>query len=569
MENKKTLATEYPEIAKEWHPTKNGDVTPNDVTPKSGKKVWWLGSCGHEWDAVVNHRTNGQNCPICSNHRLLPGFNDLATKFPSLVKEWHPTKNGFLKPSDVFPKSTKKVWWLGKCGHEWQATISGRTANGNGCPICGGKQIVSGINDLLTANPSLAKEWDYEKNIGLLPTTISPNTHKKVWWICSKCGNNWFADIHHRNAGVGCPICANEKRQSTYHNNTRNAGLSLADMNPVIAKEWNYEKNGNLLPTHIHPNSNLRVWWKCKKGHEWQAVISSRNNGSGCPYCDSERHTSFPEQTIMFYLLKFYNIKNRYNEFGKELDIYIPSLNIGIEYDGRYYHNSEKSIQRDIAKNLYFAEKGVRLLRVKESNRNSINSDVISYKHDSKYTELPWVINTIGTIIGITGPIDVNIERDRFDIYEQYIRIEKENSLAFLFPNLATEWHPTKNKALSPLHVTPGSQKRVWWLGKCGHEWQSIISSRTISKAGCPVCSGSLIVSGINDLSTKNPSLVKEWDYEKNKGLSPTAISPNSHKKVWWICSVCGNKWQATVKNRNNGTGCPFCRRQKIKGNKN
>lgn len=137
--------------------------------------------------------------------------------------------------------------------------------------------------------------------------------------------------------------------------------------------------------------------------------------------------------------------------------------------------------------------------------------------------------------------------------------------LAVRFPDIAKQWHPTKNGKLNPEQVSFGSQKRVWWLGACGHEWQCPVSSRTTGNSGCPVCSGNLIVAGINDLLTKNPELAVEWDYEKNTKLTPSELSPFSHKKVWWKCSNCGNSWQAVVKNRTYGTHCPVCSRNKRK----
>ena len=91
---KRSLASEYTDIAKEWHPTRNGAITPEMVAPKSGKKAWWLGSCGHEWEAVISSRTRGVGCPYCSNYRALAGFNDLATTDSELSAQWHPTKNG-------------------------------------------------------------------------------------------------------------------------------------------------------------------------------------------------------------------------------------------------------------------------------------------------------------------------------------------------------------------------------------------------------------------------------------------------------------------------------------------
>ena len=59
--------------------------------------------------------------------------------------------------------------------------------------------------------------------------------------------------------------------------------------NPFLAKEWNYEKNGGLVPTDVKANSDKKVWWKCANEHEWQATIGSRNSGGHkCPYCSGE-----------------------------------------------------------------------------------------------------------------------------------------------------------------------------------------------------------------------------------------------------------------------------------------
>ncbi|MBR4117488.1 MAG: zinc-ribbon domain-containing protein, partial [Methanocorpusculum sp.] len=130
------LATTNPNLVKEWHPTKNGSITPYNVTKCSNKKVWWTCDKGHEWEAKISRRTSGDNCPYCSSRKVLKGYNDLATLNPELAKEWHPTKNGDFKPSDITSGSDKKVWWKCKvCGHEWQAVIGSRN-RGRGCPEC-------------------------------------------------------------------------------------------------------------------------------------------------------------------------------------------------------------------------------------------------------------------------------------------------------------------------------------------------------------------------------------------------------------------------------------------------
>ena len=56
------LQTKNPKLARQWHPTKNGKLTPRDVTPGSNKKVWWLCSHNHEWQAYVYHRNKGSGC---------------------------------------------------------------------------------------------------------------------------------------------------------------------------------------------------------------------------------------------------------------------------------------------------------------------------------------------------------------------------------------------------------------------------------------------------------------------------------------------------------------------------
>ena len=106
------LFVKFPQLSKEWHKTKNGDLTPKNVTLKSGKKVWWECNKGHEWEAQIINRSNGTGCPECSG-RKAGKDNSLFVKFPQLSKEWHKTKNKDLTPKDITPGSNKKVWW--KC----------------------------------------------------------------------------------------------------------------------------------------------------------------------------------------------------------------------------------------------------------------------------------------------------------------------------------------------------------------------------------------------------------------------------------------------------------------------
>ena len=108
-----SLSSLHPELATMWHPTKNGDVTPDDVTAGSHKKVWWQCAVAsdHEWQATIASRASrGGGCPFCDGKRP-SSTNCLSTMHPKIAAEWHPDKNGLLKPDALTCGSSKKVWW--------------------------------------------------------------------------------------------------------------------------------------------------------------------------------------------------------------------------------------------------------------------------------------------------------------------------------------------------------------------------------------------------------------------------------------------------------------------------
>jgi len=136
------LATRSPDIAAQWHPTRNGDRTPAQVLAGTNAKAWWRCDEGHEWEAEVRNRTTkGSGCPVCSRRRALAGVatTSLATTSPDVAKQWHPTRNGDLRPDQVSMGSEKRVWWRCEQGHEWEATVYIRIYGGFGCPVCSGR----------------------------------------------------------------------------------------------------------------------------------------------------------------------------------------------------------------------------------------------------------------------------------------------------------------------------------------------------------------------------------------------------------------------------------------------
>jgi len=132
-----SLTRKDPELAEEWHPTKNGILTPAEITFGSNKKIWWA-CADHEWKSTVTDRTSGGNgCPFGSGYRASV-TNSLVAKYPEIAAQWHPTKNGSLTPDEFFYTSSRKVWW--RCpyndDHEWRTAIPNRTTQNSGCPYC-------------------------------------------------------------------------------------------------------------------------------------------------------------------------------------------------------------------------------------------------------------------------------------------------------------------------------------------------------------------------------------------------------------------------------------------------
>ena len=129
------------DLLDQWDGSRNGTLTPDTVSYGSRQKLWWRCEQGHVWQAAVYTRAGGESgCPYCAGKRPWPGFNDLASQYPDLAAQWHPTRNGGLTPQMVTAGSHKKVWWRCSENHVWKAVVYARTgAKHCGCPVCAGK----------------------------------------------------------------------------------------------------------------------------------------------------------------------------------------------------------------------------------------------------------------------------------------------------------------------------------------------------------------------------------------------------------------------------------------------
>lgn len=553
------LASQKPELMEDWDYSKNVGIDPSKVRVFSQKKVWWkCHICGYEWYCAISQRSSGNGCAYCAGLVTVAGKNDLSTTDPDIAAEWDYERNGNLRPNQFKSGSDKEVWWRCiKCGHEWKAAI--KTRKIAGCPACAGR-LRSGYNDVATLNPELLADWDYKRNGALTPDRIAAGSHHKVWWSCHTCGYEWQSVVKTRTNGVGCPRCSGRIVWKGHND--------FATKCPDIIKEWDYSKNQE-RPDEVSFRSNKKIWWKCPVcGNNYQMSASSKSQGYGCPKCNRIYHSSFPEQAIYYYLKKSgFEVENGYRTkwLGKsEIDIYIPSLKLGIEYDGQVWH---RNITRDRQKSQLILSQGINLVRIREPECPDLGDDRVKtfvtdeYTGDGSYINaaLKALFRYINDSYYTSIPETVDAVEDHTAISASYENLKQSKSLSANFPELKNDWDYEKNNGLLPEQVTGNSHLQVWWKCHiCGYSWRASVGSRTRGQ-GCPACSHTVAYPGVTDLATIDPDLVSEWNYERNDGLKPEDYLPNSGRKVWWKCSQCGHEWKTSISNRHNGSGCPAC----------
>jgi hypothetical protein len=564
---------DYPNLVAEWHPTLNGSLTPERVSAGSIRLIWWRcpRARDHVWKAPPSNRRKGVGCPCCANKRVSV-TNALSIRRPDIAREWHPTLNGDLRASDVVEASNRKAVW--QCPrsplHHWTAKIADRTSRGSGCPYCAGKRVCAD-NSLAAKAPATAAMWHPRKNGSLTPADVTPGSSRKVWWLCPKGRDHeWLGSIADRKRH-GCPVCTGRKATKT---------TSLAARYPAIAAEWHPSKNGALSPHDVVPGSNRRVVWRCSKdpSHVWPASVDKRTAGRGCPFCAGRSVGPRPRCT---------------NSLAAEAPELVaewhPTKNGSLRPDA-ILAGSCKKVWWKCPAGPDHAWQSTPERRVKRGqgcpfcagHRVSVTNSLAAV---SPGTATLWHPTKNGT----KTPHDVTFgsnyvawwkcaENPRH-VWQMPVDCVQgcpycnrswtsiENSLARRAPDIAKEWHPTKNGSLRPKDVVPGSNRRVWWACPKGadHEWQAMVRDRTVGGTGCPYCAGKRL-SVTNSLAALFPAIAAEWHPTKNAPVTPRDVMPSSKLRFFWRCAAGpDHEWQATLDYRTRQrSGCPYCRGKRL-----
>ena len=528
------------------------------ITPNSSRQRIFRCKCdcGNEFDIRLNSLKKIECCSKCAakNRRV----DVTGKRYGHLVVL--SMADDYISPSgDRLSRCLCKC----DCGREKIVNLSelttGKTLS------CGCLRNTKG---LLKDNEILMDKYDFERNKNLNLNELTSRSSKKVWWKCKKCGNSWLATIASQNDENlhDCPYCSGRlvmKGKTDLQSNYPN----------LVLKSWDYEKN-DVKPDEISCHSSKKIWWKCSEGHSWLATVHNVVEGSSCPICNKENVNSFCEQATYYYIKKLYSDAiNGDKHLGMELDIYIPSRNVAIEYDGDVWHCSKKKIKTDEKKNDLCLLNNIKMIRIREPKLSTISNCIVIKRTDS--TTNKSLDDAILSLIKLLGGDfnDVDTKRDSSLILQQIATKKFNNSLASNYPNIASEWHPTKNGQLTPDKVNKGSRFIVWWKCPKGHEYQMKISDRTrkvyVDKngkkhnpQGCPICSSKQVVIGYNDLKSCFPNIASEWHPTKNGELKPSEVMPGSGKEVWWL-GKCGHEWKSTPNKRcYDNAQCPVCYRE-------
>lgn len=478
---KNNILQKAPGIAEQWHPKKNGKLKPEYFPSGSTEKVWWLGKCGHTWEAAIYTRTKaGYGCPYCRN-LYVNETNSLESLEPAILKFWDFNKNDEegMHPSRIVPSSPKEVWWKCSKGHSFKSGVRVRLASKHeGCPYCIGRKV-SIENSLGIKRPWVFKYWDVEKN-KKTPYEFTAKSETSVFWKCKKCTHTWQERIDYieKRKSYKCPSCElkNVKPKIPCDGNPD----KLLKYYPIFFSEWHFEKNNHLDIDTLLCGSSKEAWWKCSKGHEWFKQINRRTKRfKDCPRCYSKTIIKNPiskNEKLMSY-------------WDFESNVYDPS-GIGIYSTLKLHWKCENNHQ---------------------------------------WTQSPE------TTVTCLECSEINLRNKNKELMHQHTTVFQE-------------WDFEKNKNIDLELLKMGAHKKYFW--KCNknpkHIWESTIYNRIgPNKNGCPYCSGKKQGSE-KILQNARPDLFKYWDFNKNSD-TPSDVLVGSGKRRFWRCPNCQYTWENRI----------------------
>ena len=573
--NRKNRLSRYPKIASEFDVDENKHLRANTVKFVSSRPVFW--KCNknpeHRFCARIKNRIfDDTGCPHCES--INTKYEDsLGALYPKLSDKWDFQKNENLLPEHVLPTSHYMVnWHCGsnkkeETGHKLVATIAEAVQDGLDCVIC--RREMNWYESLAVTATWLARQWHKTKNRDITPSMVSAGDSFLAWWQCKQAKDHqWRAAVGSRfSSRTGCPFCARMETSTT---------SSFALHNPDLLKEWSFELNQNVDPNHIPPSYEMPVWWNCtaNEKHVWETPVRYRlYENSGCPYCANRKTgdvnslaSLFPEIAAEWHRTLNKKITPDKVVPGSTLNVYWQcSLFEEHVWRTKIYHRTKE--RSGCPKCLSFRCPKEESLAAKfpdtaaewhPSLNHPISPELVKPFSQKKVwwqcginSEHQWETQlSTRTFQGSCCP------------YCSGRIITSRNSLAAVCPQIAKEWHPTKNGILTPEKISFGSKKKAWWICSKGpdHEWEASVGNRVSLGAGCPSCANKKF-SVTHSIQYKIPELAPYFHPRKNGKETASTVRAAAEGRFWWICiKNPDHEWQSTIKTEKNADRhCPYC----------
>jgi hypothetical protein len=580
------VATSAPALATEWHPEKNGPLTPESTPIAWDQNIWWrCAQCANEWPLPPRFRAGDgdRGCPECAasaqppTEALPPYELSLAHTNPGVAREWHPSSNIGHDPEAFTPDSPHEVWWLclnPDCRHKWFAAINTRTVGKRrGCPVCSRprSEIPPPGESVADLHPDVIPEWHPTLNGSLDPHTVKPQSGKKVWWLCASCGYVWQATVANRTTGgTGCAPCSYTERIAIRDQPA--PGKSFADLFPHLLSEWHPTRNDR-QPGELKPGSDIKAWWVCVRGHLWQARLYTRTgvDKTGCPECrdlpadGQSLADQFPDLALQWH--------DNLNEGRQPREFSTGSAHlawwqcpVGHVWQARIVNRAKPdgsgctqcrtwgTSQQQIRLAHELVAAGCAVVhnhdRIPVQGRTPVNADIVIPDYQT-------VIEFDGSHYHL-GDDAATRDLRQTEALEgagwRVIRV-RPAPLAPLRPEdiLLADGRDTKAATIAVLQRLEQlgfkpvrannycADPALWAIARADEEIQARFA---------------------RSLSTLFPEVAADWHPTLNRDRRAEFTNPGSRDRAWWQCSSCGHEWETSPKKRTTDqSGCPVCAR--------
>ena len=553
MSKKRIFAEEHPEYLKYWDFEKN-TLDPYKIGPMCNEKAYWKCEHGHRFERIVFNVSRGNTtCPECKKR------STMVISKPGIMKFWDKEKNT-LDPEITPARSNEYAWFkCPECGYSWRTQICGRLRTDK-CPACETNNVIrKGVNDFRTVSPQLALDTSDELNPDIDLNKLGIGSKTRIHWKCHICGFEWDAPIHGRahryngNNGIAaCPACAKVRRKDGYD-------VDYPELVPL------YSPN-NPIPLNEVRGIKAKFLWICPKHGEYEQqlghMIRALKNGTiGCPYCNGfkvRREDSAGAKAPE--LIKEWASSNEstlyeYAPNSKYLATWCCP-DCGTKWKAPIYERVQGYGKCPTCYgNKTFKERYPELEKYYAKDNTLPYEDAIV----SDYTPRNWICEKGHEFTA--SFYKIHDQGFRCPYCENKKALKGYNDFEHLYPVLAQDYDEEKNGNKASEVVV--SYRNVYFKCKNGHSFVRPIIRHVELNGQCPICSGTVLKKGSNDLATIYPAVILFWDYEKNE-KRPDQVLATLDNSYHFVCSN-GHHFKCTLRELvENDFHCPVCEGKRV-----